>query len=102
MNRTTDHLELLLVEDNPADVYLIRDMLQSGGLRTNRIHEAERIQEACELLRDRRVHIALLDLSLPDSHGIDSFLSLKKCLRQTPIIILTGLKDAAIAIEAIH
>ncbi len=101
MEKATDDLELLLIEDNPSDVYLIKEMLRSSPLRIKNIYETDRVEAANKILKDGNIHLALLDLSLSDSHGILSFLNLKKAAEKIPVIILTGFSDTKTALEAI-
>jgi len=59
------------------------------------------VKEVAEVLANRKVDLAFLDLSLPDSEGIYSFISLNNRLPHTPIIVLTGLSDLNVALEAL-
>lgn len=101
MRKTTNDLELLLVEDNPADMFLLRQMLKSSSLKIKTIYETSRIDEACQLVNSKNISLALLDLSLPDSFGINTYLGIKATSKKIPVIILTGLKDAEMALQAI-
>ncbi len=76
-------------------------MLRSSGLEIRQLYSADTIGEAYRLLCEREIHLVLLDLSLPDSWGIHSFIQLKPAVQRIPVIILTGLSDAALALEAI-
>src|SRR5262245_36386169 len=66
-------LSILLVEDNPADARLIREMLaQAEGVRFE-IAYADRLSPALDYLRKGGIDAVLLDLSLPDSRGVGTF-----------------------------
>ncbi len=94
-------LNILTVEDNPGDLFLVEDMLRSTQLRIDHLFSADRIQQACEILQNHNIHLVLLDLSLPDSFGLDSFKGIRQVADKIPVIILTGLSDANVALDAI-
>src|SRR5690606_33138229 len=102
MSTIEQPLNILVVEDNPADQYLIEQMLQSLPLNVNSIHMADRLSEAKSILETIPVNLMLLDLSLPDSFGIDSFLRLKTQTQHIPVIILTGLTEANTVAEVLQ
>lgn len=66
-------MHILLVEDNPIDVRLVRRMLAQGQPRPYELVEATTIQEAIALLQRESVGVILLDLSLPDCRGLETF-----------------------------
>ncbi|HMI64314.1 MAG TPA: response regulator, partial [Puia sp.] len=94
-------LNILTVEDNPSDLFLLEHMLKSSGLGVRRLYSTDRIREAYTLLQEKEIDLVLLDLSLPDSFGINSFIYLKPVVQKIPVIILTGLSDTSVALEAI-
>lgn len=95
-------LNFLIIEDNPGDQVLLERSLQKTGLPINQIFKAEKMQQVSQKIKGHtKIDLAFLDLSLPDSSGIESFIELNKLLSQTPIIILSGLADAEIAVQAI-
>lgn len=102
MQTQENHLSILVIEDNPADFYLIEKMLRSSTIKVKEIHTANRISEACSLLQAHSIGLVLLDLSLPDSFGIDSFLRIKSFIQHIPVIILTGLAESTVALEALQ
>ena len=101
MQTVSGHLSILVIEDNPTDLYLIEEMLQSSGTKTKNIYTADRTSAACDLLKKHDINLVLLDLSLSDSFGIDSFLKIKDVTQKIPVIILTGLTDSETALEAL-
>ena len=94
-------LSILTVEDNPSDLFLLEHMLKSSGLDVRRLYSTDRIREAYTLLQENEIDLVLLDLSLPDSFGIHSFIYLKPVVQKIPVIILTGMSDTSVALEAI-
>jgi PAS domain S-box-containing protein len=101
MQKMKNGLVILTVEDNPSDLFLLEHMLRSSGLEIRQLHSTDLISEAYTLLREKEIHLVLLDLNLPDSWGIQSFLRLKAVVQKIPVIILTGMSDTSVALEAI-
>jgi two-component system sensor histidine kinase UhpB len=94
-------LTILTIEDNPSDLFLLEHMLRASGLSLDRLYSTDRIREAYSLLSLQEIDVVLLDLTLPDSYGLHSFLYLKPVVQKIPVIILTGLSDTNVALEAI-
>jgi signal transduction histidine kinase len=88
--------KLLLVEDNPGDARLLRELLREGF----ELAHVERLEEA--IARARSADLVLLDLSLPDSHGLDTFRRLHAAVPQVPVLVLTGLADDDGAVSAVR
>ena len=101
MQKTNNSLSILTVEDNPSDLFLVERMLRSSRLDIGKLYSTDRIKRACEILQSEEIDIVLLDLTLPDSFGINSFIQLKHAVQKIPVIILTGLADTSLAVEAI-
>lgn len=99
--QATDQIDILIVEDNPADIFVLKKMLNASALQINTLFTTDKVLEAREALETQHFNIALLDLSLPDSFGINTFLDIKPSVKKIPVIILTGLNDAGIALEAL-
>jgi two-component system sensor histidine kinase UhpB len=97
----TESLSILIVEDNPSDSFLIEQMLESSGLSIQKIYTAERLAEGIVFLDENPISLVLLDLSLPDSFGINTFLKVRERFSHIPVIILTGLSDSEMALEAV-
>ncbi|HUB61366.1 MAG TPA: PAS domain S-box protein [Puia sp.] len=132
-------LRILVVEDNPGDLFLLQEFLRSTDLEIAEIVHAGQLREAREVLASRqngewdgfpggerngggypgrelngggipgrerpggggRIDLVFLDLSLPDSYGLDSYLGLQSYAQKVPIILLTGLTDTKIAPQAL-
>lgn len=97
----TDQLEVLLIEDNPADARLVREMLGEAGPGRITVTHTEKLHEAVALLRHSGFNAILLDLSLPDSQGMNTFLRTHAEAHDAPIVVLTGLVDEEVALEAV-
>ena len=95
-------IKYLLVEDNEGDAFLLREKLEhSNRIKLNLTH-VKRLASAIECLKQEFFEIILLDLSLPDSQGLETFLTIKKIVPNLPIILLTGLKNESLALEAVR
>ena len=91
---------LLLVEDNPADAHLVRELLRDDSDRLPLVH-VERLGDAVVHLRQEQVACVLLDLSLPDSSGLEGLTSLWEHDPSVPIVVLTGQRDEEVGLEAV-
>ncbi len=91
---------ILLIEDNIADVELIREMLNEVE-GSYALTEAGRLSSGLKILKEDAFDIILLDLELPDSSGIDTFLTILDQASDVPVIILTVFADEKLAAEAI-
>ncbi len=96
---------VLLIEDNPGDARLIREMLAEEPEAPFQLHFAERLAHGLELLskggEGGAPVLVLLDLSLPDSFGLETFAKVYAHSPQVPIIVLTGNDDQTVALSAV-
>jgi signal transduction histidine kinase len=99
---TDKPLSILLVEDNPGDRRLIREMLAEARGVTFDLHYADRLQAGLEYLGESRVEVVLLDLGLPDSQGLDTLSELYAQVPEVPIVVLTGLDDETLGVQAVN
>jgi PAS domain S-box-containing protein len=101
MGTLSENFNILIVEDNASDQFLLEQMLLSSRLRIRKIFSASTIKKAREILEASEIHFVLLDLSLPDSFGIDSLKNIGSLIQRIPVIVLTGLDDSDTALEAL-
>jgi two-component system, NarL family, sensor histidine kinase UhpB len=94
-------LHILVVEDNPGDLFLLQEFLRSSDLEIAEIHPAGQLSDARQILNQEQIDLVFLDLSLPDSFGLESYLGLQSYAQRVPIILLTGLTDTKIAPQAL-
>jgi two-component system sensor histidine kinase UhpB len=94
-------LYILVVEDNPGDLFLLQEFLRSTELEIAQVYPASNLTEARRILNSERVDLVFLDLSLPDSFGLESYTGLQSYAQRVPIILLTGLTDTKIAPQAL-
>ena len=92
---------VLLVEDNPGDARLIQEMLADGDGDSFRLWRADRLSAGLDMLSSGDIGVVLLDLSLPDSLGIETFCTMFAHAPQVPIIVLTGTDDEVMALHAV-
>jgi PAS domain S-box-containing protein len=95
-------LKVLLVEDNPGDARLFREMLAEVPSAPFCLETAERLSAALARLADGDICAVLLDLGLPDSQGFDTFTRAYEQAPSVPILVLTGLDDEALAVRAVR
>jgi PAS domain S-box-containing protein len=95
-------MKSLLVEDNPADARLIREMLKDSPAGTFQVEEVGRLDSALERLRQGTFDVVLLDFALPDSQGMQTLTRTQQASRDVPIVVLTGLDDERLALEAVR
>ena len=84
---------MLLVEDNPGYAALIRRWLTQLGSRDFDVDGVQMVEEARRRLAAGGVDVVLLDLTLPDSHGLDTVARMRAAAPDVPIVVLTGLDE---------
>jgi len=99
MNSTVN---ILLVEDSPSDAELLQETLHSVGGGPFAFTWVESLGEALDVLRRDAFDVLLLDLSLPDSHGAETFIRAREATPWLPIVVLTGVSDEGIGLEAMR
>lgn len=95
-------IQVLLIEDNPADTLLLREAVREDGLSSFEFTVAQKLKIGLDLLRDEQFDVILLDLGLPDSQGLDSFETVHSKFPEKPIVVLSGSKDERLALEAVQ
>jgi diguanylate cyclase (GGDEF)-like protein/PAS domain S-box-containing protein len=93
---------LLLVEDNPGDARLLREMINEEGARNMEMTHALCMKDAERHLSDREVDIILLDLGLPDVEGVTAVQRIRAAAPRVPLVVLTGRDDEALAALALQ
>ncbi|MBD2516098.1 response regulator [Nostoc sp. FACHB-973] len=97
-----EHIKVLLVEDNPGDVFLLQEFLKEVNTVVVELMPVERLEKALNHLAKEIFDVILLDLSLPDSQGIETFVTAYQQAKATPIIVLTGINDETLATRAMQ
>ena len=96
------NLKILLIEDDIADADWIREILGEENFFELELKHVKRVGEALEVLSQDSFDVILLDLSLPDSQGIESLAQVKQKAPESPIVVLTALNDQNIAIQLVR
>ncbi|BAY74067.1 multi-sensor hybrid histidine kinase [Nostoc linckia NIES-25] len=97
-----ENIKVLLVEDNPGDVFLLQEFLKEVNTVVVELMPVERLSKALSHLENEIFDVILLDLSLPDSQGLESFVTAHQQAKATPIIVLTGINDETLATRAMQ
>jgi diguanylate cyclase len=92
---------VLLIEDNPGDARLIGEMLAEDLADPFCLSCVDRVSRGLEFLAAQLPALVLLDLSLPDSHGLETFSKVYAHSPNVPIIVLTGNDDQSLALSAV-
>jgi DNA-binding NarL/FixJ family response regulator len=97
-------ISALLIEDNPGDARLIREMVREAGASATVVDltHVDRLVAGLESLANALVDVVLLDLSLPDSSGLDTFARLHAAVPGIAIVVLSGLDDQSVAVQAVQ
>lgn len=101
-NIEMDMIKVLLVEDNPVDALCLKEALAVSRATSIAMLHVETLADAQKQLGQGDFHAVILDLGLPDSQGIDTFVQLKDASPDIPVVVLSGLDDETLAIEAVR
>jgi len=93
-------MNILLIEDNPGDARLVREMLK-GVAGDFRIEHVERLSKGLELVSEGAIDAVLLDLNLPDSTGLETVRKLRDISPAAPIVVLTSSRDEDLGAMAV-
>ena len=96
------HINVLLIEDNPEDADIIQEILLDGVSPIFTFSHVDRLNLALQHITWETFEIVLLDLSLPDSNGLEPYFQLQAVAPETPILIITSEDDEGYAIDAVH
>ena len=94
-------IRVLLVEDNPGDARLIRELLADAGGGRFSLEQSDCLSTTFDRLEKGGIDIVLADLGLPDSQGFETFLALRERAPAVPLVMLTGLDDESLAARAV-
>jgi two-component system, cell cycle sensor histidine kinase and response regulator CckA len=95
-------ITVLLVEDNPGDARLILELLGQVQAQAFDLERVDRLDRALARLAETGVDVVLLDLGLPDSQGLDTFVRTRRGAPGEPIVVISGLDDERMALEAVR
>jgi two-component system, cell cycle response regulator len=92
----------LLIDDDPGDARLVREMLAGGGFARFDLQVTNRLADGMRRVSDGDIDVVLVDLSLPDSQGINTISILHAHAPDVPIVVLTGTTDEATGVQALN
>ena len=92
---------VLLIEDNPGDAALIREYLSEVEGSPFSLEHVDRVSLGLSRMKKGGIAIILLDLSLPDSHGLDTIDRIVAESETVPVLVLTGLDDKEMGLAAV-
>jgi sigma-B regulation protein RsbU (phosphoserine phosphatase) len=95
-------IRVLLIEDNPADTRLIREILAEDKGTPFELECADRLATGLACLARGGIDVVLLDLGLPDSQGLSTLVKVQAEALTVPVVVLTCLDDEALAVEAVQ
>jgi DNA-binding response OmpR family regulator len=95
-------IKILLVEDDPEDAQLLKEVLTDLHSAQFELTEARQLAQCLKDLSDKDFDLVLLDLSLPDEQGLNTLITVRNHESAVPIIVFTGLNDEELSIKALQ
>ncbi|MBI3903397.1 MAG: EAL domain-containing protein [Nitrosomonadales bacterium] len=95
-------INILLVEDNPADRRLVAERLGNHRKNHYQLIYAERLSEALQALAQNRISVILLDLQLPDCRDLESLSKIHTVATGIPIVVISEIEDESLALKALQ
>ena len=93
---------ILLIEDNPGDARILRELLAEGRADRFTLTHVDRLDTGIRCLSETTVDVILLDLSLPDSQGSETLARMHIAAKGVPIVLMTGLEDEELGLRLIQ
>lgn len=97
-----EHVKVLLVEDNPDYAWMLQTILSRSNLGKFEVQHVENLDTAQQLTCSCDFDIILLDLTLPDSKGFNTFDAMFTLAPHIPIVVMTAINDKALALRAVR
>lgn len=95
-------LQVLLIEDNPGDAELVKAALEEGADAAFKVHHADALVPGLDRLARGDIDLVLLDVSLPDSHGLDGLNAVRILAPSVPVVLLTGWDSESLSLRAVQ
>lgn len=96
------HINVLLVEDDPGFAFALKSLLNRKPLFTFDLTHLTTVAAAEQLLKNKSFDVIILDLTLPDSHGLDTLTRIRRACSTEAIVVLTGQDQEDLATQALH
>jgi len=96
-----DVINVLIIEDNPADLKLVSEMLNDSKFMSFRVKYSDYLEKALKMLESEKFDVVLSDLSLPDSQELSGFEKIIGKHPTVPVIVLTGIDDENIGLQVV-
>lgn len=100
MNHKSEIKKILLVEDKPEDAEIIQEMVTKVMDTPFEFDCVEKLSTGLNRLGEGGIDVVLLNLSLPDSQGLDTFIRINTQAPDVPIIVITGQEEESLAVRA--
>jgi diguanylate cyclase len=101
-NNTGKSIDVLIIEDNSNDQLLVKRLLEKTNRGCFEIRFADNLRTGMDCAAQPNIDVVLLDLNLPDSSGVDTFLKLKLHVPDMPIVVLSGFEDEEESLKAVR
>ncbi len=95
-------IRLVTVEDNPADAAYIEALLEGNADPGFELRSFDRLTPALDHVERFGADCMLVDLSLPDSHGLETITAIRARHPRIPVVVLTGARERDLGVRAIH
>lgn len=95
-------IHLLLIEDNEEHIEFLRDLLSRSEGATFELEVALTLADGLKRLAGRGLDLILLDLTLPDCEGLETFIRVIGAAPELPLVVLSGVQDVALAVETVQ
>jgi diguanylate cyclase (GGDEF)-like protein len=95
-------MRILLVEDNAADAWLMGKLMAEAEAMPLQVETVPRLEAALDHLRGAPTDLVLLDLTLPDSKGLETYVRLAAAAPDVPVVVVTGVGDSEVTLEAVR
>ncbi|MBI5501947.1 MAG: response regulator [Deltaproteobacteria bacterium] len=97
-----ESLRTLLIEDNPVDAALVRELLAGQDGAAVELEWTSTVAKGLERLDARGIDVVLLDLNLPDSRGMGTLTRVQARAPELPVVVMTGTDDFELAVRAVR
>jgi DNA-binding NarL/FixJ family response regulator len=95
-------INILILEDNQDDFFLLKETIESSEEINSKIIHADRLEKSIQTAENQTIDIAVIDLNIPDSFGLETFESFHDRFPHIPTVIMTGVNDFETAISAVQ